>query len=294
MAVTEFDISRDEQERSSLQRAVSDLEMAITAANPGTRRVLERSLDGVKARVSTLDKRIEEAKSEQAAEVQTRAAAAAALAAKETKLNEQEQAAYRGFLEEAYFTKADFGGLQHFYAHSYDRLSDGGKDELSHRVWEGVRHDEYRFDDLPGEVKEKEAERLYGKMTAPDKSQASLAEIPAVDRDEFLAAYRTGKRADAYHVLERESFRRNVALTSSTGVKPQAATQDRSADDQGVLADNKPVSTQVTPDATSAMANLKAVSEKLKNLTLDDAPPPPSAAAIPNVTTPQVSGRSPA
>ena len=83
---------------------------------------------GAKARVVTLDKKIEEAKVERAAEAQAQVAAAAALAAKETALSAKECETYKGFLEESYFTKKDFGRLDEFYTHSYDRLSEGGKD----------------------------------------------------------------------------------------------------------------------------------------------------------------------
>ncbi len=79
-----------------------------------------------------LDKKIEEARVEHAAEVQTQVAVAAAkLAARETALSASERETYRGFLEKAYFTKNDFGKLEEFYTHSYDRLSEGGKDEMS-------------------------------------------------------------------------------------------------------------------------------------------------------------------
>ena len=108
MAATEADILRDEQERGNLQRAVASLETAIAVSNPGTRRMLELSLDGVKARVSTLDRKIEVAKVEHAAEVQAQAVAAATLAAKETALNASERESYRGFLDEKFFTKKDF------------------------------------------------------------------------------------------------------------------------------------------------------------------------------------------
>ena len=118
MAVTEADIFRDEQERGNLLKAVSEIENAIAGSTPGTRRVLENTLDNAKKRVATLDKRIEEAKTEREAEVRAETAAAA-LAAKETKLSAEERETYRGFLAKSYFTKKDFGKLDQFYSHSY-------------------------------------------------------------------------------------------------------------------------------------------------------------------------------
>lgn len=156
MAASEGDIIRDESERNNLQRAITDLETAIAVSNPGTRRILESSLAGVKTRVATLDKRIEEAKVERAAEAQTQAAAAAVLAAKETALSAKERETYKGFLEESYFTKKDFGKLDEFYNHSYDKLSEGGKEEMSKRIDEGIKRGEFEFSDLPKNALQKE------------------------------------------------------------------------------------------------------------------------------------------
>ena len=76
-------------------------------------------------------------------------AAAAALAAKETRLSEEERKTYQSFLEKSYFTKKDFGKLDEFYRHSYDRLSEDGKDEMSKRIDEGIKRGEFKFDELP-------------------------------------------------------------------------------------------------------------------------------------------------
>ncbi len=159
VTVSEYDIARDESERSNLQRAISDIETAVAVSNPGTRRILENTLENAKKRIMTLDKRIDEAKVEHAAEVQAQVAAAAALAAKETKLNAGERETYRGFLEKSYFTKKDFGKLDEFYTHSYDKLSEGGKEEMSKRIHEGIRRGEFREADLPETVLEKDNTR---------------------------------------------------------------------------------------------------------------------------------------
>ena len=147
MAATESDILRDEQERSNLLGAISSLETAIAVSNPGARRVLENALDNSRKRVATLDAKIEVAKVEHAAAVQMQVAAAA-LAAKETKLNGKERETYRGFLEESYFTKRDLGRLDEFYTHGYDRLSEDGKEQMSERLHEGIRRGEIKVIDL--------------------------------------------------------------------------------------------------------------------------------------------------
>lgn len=146
MAATEFDIIRDEQERNNLLKAIADVETAMLTSSPGTRYVLVNTLENAKKRIAALEKKIEEAKVEHTAEVQ--AQAAAALAAKETKLSAEERETYRGFLEEPYFTKKDFGKLDEFYIRSYDRLSEDGKEEMSKRLHEGLRRGEFKFSDL--------------------------------------------------------------------------------------------------------------------------------------------------
>ncbi len=186
MAATEFDIIRDEQERNNLLLTITDVEKAITASTPGARRILENTVENVKNRIATLDKKIEEAKVEHAAEVQAQVVAAAALAAKETKLNASERETYRSFLEESYFTKKDFGKLDAFYAHSYDRLSEGGKEEMSKRIHEGIKRGEFKFTDLPSVIQEKDNEHCSAKTNKEasaqvhiNKSNSSQAAKPA-------------------------------------------------------------------------------------------------------------------
>ncbi len=245
----------------------------------------------MKGRLSTLDKKISEAIEER--EVQAREQAAIAIMAqKEAALTACEQAEYSAFLKEDFFTKRDFGRLEQFYAHAYDRLSEEGKDEMSHRVWEGVRHGEYRLSDLPKDVRDKEEDRVYAKFLDPSRSRDSLEHIPEKDRNDFILAYKAGDRKEAGDVLNRESFRRSVAPDDSNRAKHQMATAGKEADDHSVLAGDKPKAT--VPDAPSAMAKIKSASEKLMNLTLDDSPAAPSAASIPGTGASQVSGRSPA
>ena len=173
MAVTEADIFRDEQERSNLLRAVSEIENAIAGSTAGTRRVLENTLDNARKRVTTLDKRIEEAKIERETEARAETAAAA-LAAKETKLSAEERETYRGFLEESYFTRKDFGRLDQFYAHSYDRLSEGGKEEMSKRIHEGIKRGEFKETDLPESVQKRDA-KLYRERASEPIGQSLRA-----------------------------------------------------------------------------------------------------------------------
>ena len=300
MAISEDEIIRDQAERDRLSKVIADAETALAISAQGTRRLIQNFVEHARARVVVLDKKIEEAKVERAAEVQAQVAAAA-LAAKETKLNVKERETYRGFLEESYFTKKDFGKLDEFYTHTYDRLSEGGKEEMSHRIWEGVRRDEYHFTDLPEVVQDKEAKRLYAKLTTPSVEQDSLNRIPEVDRTEFLHAYETGKQKEARQILNRDSFRQHVSLETSTGIKHQAVTTGRAADDQGVLANTPSPPSVATSPETSAMAKISQTANALKGvkltslnlggLTLAETASAPSAASIPDASGPRVTSR---
>lgn len=235
MAITESDIIRDEQERSNLLRAIADVETAIAVSTPGTRRVLENTLDNAKKRVGVLDKKIEDAKVEHAAEVQAQVAAATLLAAKETKLNADEQRTYGNFLKEDFFTKNDFGKLAQFYAHTWDRLSQSGKDEMSHRIWEGVRHHEFRFSDLPDPVKEREEKQAYRRLHDPNIGEVGADDISAKDRADFLRAYETGKHKEATKVLDRESFQHDMFLgVNSREIRNMSVTASKTSDAQAV------------------------------------------------------------
>ena len=60
-------------------------------------------------------------------------------AEQEFALNAEERKIYTAFLKKPRFTKADFPALDKFYKGPYDRLTERGKDEMSHRFWEGMR-----------------------------------------------------------------------------------------------------------------------------------------------------------
>ena len=292
MAVTEDDIIRDEQERSNLLRAIADVETAIAVSTPGARRVLENTRDNAMKRIVELDKKIEEAKVEHQAAEQAQMAAAA-LAEKETRLNAEERETYRGFLGESYFKKNDFGKLDEFYSHTYNRLSEGGKDEMSHRVWEGIRHHEYEFTDLPNEVQDKEAKRLYSKLVDPSRARDSLGQVPEKDRDDFVHAFEAKDSTTAAKILTRDSFRKNVALETASAPKHQAASLARDADDSSLLAGDKAIAPDETPIPSTPPVGGKFDSINLKDITLTESRLPPSAASMPDASGSRVNVRSP-
>jgi hypothetical protein len=283
----------DELEYSRLQGEVSRVETLLSASASEVQTLLKSYLINATARLDFLEKKIKEHKEEKEHQQKDKAAAVAQMAQREAALSEHEKETFSGFLAKEFFTKRDFKGLEQFYSQTWDRLSEGGKEEMSHRVWEGIRRGEYKFTELPEIVQEKEAKRLYTKLTAPSVEQDRLNQIPEADRTDFLRAYEAGNQKEARQVLNRESFRRNVSLETSTGVRHQAATTGKAADDGGILADT-PSESAATPPETSAMTNASRTAAALKSVELIDVTSTPSTAALPNASTPGVKGRSPA
>jgi hypothetical protein len=155
-----------------------------------------------------LEKKIKDAKAEHETRAREEAAHLLMAAEREKALTAQEKETFNGFLHKEFFTKNDFGALEKFYAKTWDRLSEHGKDEMSHRVWEGIRRDEYSFTELPKVVREKEMERAYGRLNQSAIGAGAAAEIPEKDRQDFIRAYEAGKKDEAAKALERESFKK--------------------------------------------------------------------------------------
>src|SRR5690606_14217747 len=103
--------------------------------------LLSQFLDKAKIRIEELTELEEESLSEERQHRQEIAVAIAAKAQQEAALSAAEREQYAAFLSLEFFTKEDFPALERFYGGAWDRLSDGGKAEMSHRVWEGVRRE---------------------------------------------------------------------------------------------------------------------------------------------------------
>ena len=154
----------------------------------------------------------------------------AQLMAQESRLTSEERQLYGGLLAKGYFTRADFGDLDEFYGGAWDRLSDGGRAEMGHRVWEGVRRGEYDFSELPENVRRREADRLYEVLADPERTGGSLRDIPARDREEFVAALGAGDREKAEEVLGREGFTENASVVPQSQHLASSACESRSGD----------------------------------------------------------------
>jgi hypothetical protein len=219
----------DEVEQSNLQRMISSVETALAASTPDIRSVLEKVLHNAKGRVEVLEKKFKDFQAER--ENRSREnAAIAALVERETALSDEEREEYAEFLTKDFFTKRDFSALEQFYAHTWDRLSEGGKDEMSHRVWEGIRKHEYTFAELPDPVKEKEAERILRRLGDSREQAGRYSGIPEQDRKDFLEATAKNDIEAVYSVLGRESFTRNIGKKDGPRIEHFSATDGRDSD----------------------------------------------------------------
>ncbi|MCB1202875.1 MAG: hypothetical protein KDN18_01345 [Verrucomicrobiae bacterium] len=211
----------EQVEAAELRRAVKEIEAMLTsgAALPNPM-LLGHLLERAKNRIIELDHKDAEATKEEREKALQEVAVAVLIAQREAALNLEERRQFAEFLDKDHFTKADFSSLEKFYLSAWERLSEHGKAEMSHRVWEGVRRKEYEFSELPEIVKQKEAERLRDQLSHSQIS-ADLQRIPEPDREDFIRAWDQGKRAEAYGVLDRPVFAENVA-TQGTKVEAEA------------------------------------------------------------------------
>ena len=238
MTASETDSKFDEMERDKLQAMISAVEAALAGSTPASRGVLERALHESRSRVGFLEKKIHDSHAEHEAQARVEASVAMEMAERETNLNATEKQTFAGFLRKDFFTKRDFGSLESFYAKTWDRLSESGKDEMSHRIWKGIRRDEYKFTDLPKTVQEKEMERAYSRLRGSAIGSADESRIPANDREDFFRAYEAGKREEAAKVLERESFKQTMFRHSEfKEIKQTRVEVRRDADGNMVGAD---------------------------------------------------------
>jgi len=262
MAETERISEADRLEQASLERSVSDVERLMLSSSPGAHPILSAFLLNAKARLGALEKKIHDEEHEK--EEQARHdIALVVLAEREAALSEKERDQYSGFLKEDFFTKKDFARLDDFYAHGWDRLSQRGRDEMSHRIWEGVRRDEYKFADLPKSVREKETNQAYQILRDSPNRSDSAAQIPEKDKDDFLRAYASGSRDDAAKILDRPSFKENMfPAGDAKEVRHTAVTQGKDVDSETVATGVKAVDPKRGKDQS------KAADDSMGNLDL--------------------------
>ena len=278
----------DEMERDNLQKTISEVERVLVSSAPGTRLLLLSFLENAKGRVAVLDKKIMESQAEQESRAREQATVAS-LAQKEAALNTAEKETYGGFLGKTFFTRKDFGNLEKFYAQTWDRLSESGKEQMSHRVWEGIRRDEYTFTELPKVVQEKEAARAYSVLKKREAELGKAVQIPDADRDDFIHAYESGEREEASKILERRSFRENMFHgQESKTIRHAPVEREREADSARIekeIGSNLSARGETQPTQKSgAKADLDVSGLSLDGVKIADAPAKISSADIPTAT----------
>jgi hypothetical protein len=245
----------DQMESRKLQAAIADIENKLFnggASERSSTSMLVKMLNDAKNELNSVEENVKKHHDEEQRKVQAEVAAVVYLVSRETALNELEREQYGAFIARDFFTKADFNNLDEFYTHTWDRLTEGGKAEMSQRVWEGVRRDEYEFTDMPESVKQKEAMLLRDSLGAGDRPLGKLEQIPEQDRVDFIQACDSGNRKEAYKVLDRPSFAEHVSRSPEVAAS-KAAVNDRAANTQEAKVaetkTEKPNGTGSTPSA---------------------------------------------
>ena len=282
--MSEIDKS-DELEYASLQSSISSAERALRSSG-GTSVVLRNFLENARARMEFVEKKIKEAQ-EKDARVEEDAKAYLTHkreVERETALSENEKQTYDSFLREDFFTKKDFGRLDQFYSKTWDRLTESGKTEMSHRIWEGVRRDEYTLGELPKSVREKETKQAYEFLRNASVANHNASQIPENDRNDFIRAYEAGKIEEAGQILDRDSFKKNLfRKADSREIKHVSSERGREAD-AAIMAKNlsTAVSGAQAGDGKTPAASKSGISDvSLEGITLADAPEQQSSASIP-------------
>jgi hypothetical protein len=251
----------DEAELGRLQDAVTKAENALYfSGNAPSDQIgkLRREIQNSKQQMGQIEVAWQQKDREAEAKEHEQQMMFSTLVANETALNPQERQQYGDFLKEKFFTKSDFNNLAHFYSHSWDKLTEGGKEQMSHRVWEGVRHGEYKFDDLPDVVKEKEAGRLDQLLTQSATVPKDLEPIPENDRRQFVQAYEAGEKKRSYEVLGRPSFIQNAGRETATDTVAVDVTAGMDSLKEKIKSNEAPKESQgaKTAPASTSLATL--------------------------------------
>ena len=186
------------------------------------------------------------------------------LVEQEQKLNAAEKQQYSEFLQLDHFRRQDFEKLDSFYESSWNKLSDEGKAQMSHRVWEGVRQGEYSFSDLPDTVKKKESEWLYLQMTGQKDAAPWVNKIPEKDREDFKRAYEAKDQKAVEEVLNRESISqrnsgKSVSKETDSTKENQAGDKPKTVEKEDKRSVEQPLAFGESPAAVNPLSGLSAV-----------------------------------
>jgi hypothetical protein len=143
----------------------------------------------------------------------------AAMAQEEPNLKPEERNAYADILNSEVPTKGDLHRLEAFHAQSWSRLSESGKGELSHLLWEGIRRQTFRFCELPRAVRNDERLQVLAVMKDEEKQASTASEIPEEERNALLQATEQGDRLEAEYILSGQVFGEGMFQTSDSQKK---------------------------------------------------------------------------
>lgn len=224
----------DEAEYARLETQVREIEKLVNSGAPGDAGVLLRNF------LSNAKSRMEEIRQDQGMDGESKkdrrereAAMAVQLAEMEHRLSAGEKQRYSGFMELEYFRKADFEELEEFYSNSWDRLSEGGKNQMSVRVWGGIRRHEYSFDELPEKMREKESERIYQQLTGAIEPSAGIRNVPPQSKADFVREYEAGNEKATTKILSGDGFAAYSPDTlKASSVKADAFTKEQRTEDE--------------------------------------------------------------
>lgn len=284
MTISDYESKFDEIERDNLQNAIAEVERTLASAGTQKPMPLANFVENAKGRIAALDRKIKESQAERESRAREQVAITH-LAQKEAALSAAEKETYSGFLGKEFFTKNDFASLETFYAQTWDRLSEGGKDEMSHRVWEGIRREEFTFSELPEIVREKEAKRAYKVLSERTVGAGSTKAISEKDRLDFLRSYEAGEHDEAEKILDRESFKKTMfQAPESKAIKSAAVQADRESAGRVTnekIAAGQSQAGQKQADQNAGEAKNGLLDIKLDGLELVEASGPASSADMP-------------
>jgi hypothetical protein len=164
--------NNSEVEASRFARSVEEIEKLIRSGGDISGYPLAAALESKQARLDAIRAEDEHVTTEKKEKDQKDRSAIAQMVEREAKLNKEEKEKYANFLSKDYFTRSDLKELDRFYADggAYDRLSDEGKAQMSHRVEEGIRRGEISREELPDNIKRKNDEFM---RQSSDKGKSS-------------------------------------------------------------------------------------------------------------------------
>lgn len=252
----------DLKEYRELEQAIREMERVQAASPQGASPLVARALDNARKRFAELAReiRVEEAQVVRAAEY-------AAIIQNETALNDREKDEFGGLLLKRFFTKQDWKQLDSFYAQTWDKLTDQGKAEISHRLWEGLRYGEGKFSELPAHIKEKEAEQIYFLVKRKNVS-ADVELIPEKDREDFIKAFESDQKDEAYQILNRTGFTNSISTSTASPVRGADVTIGREENRHAILSEilSGNQKQQVEASAKDSLADLDLSSIDLSGL----------------------------